>query len=143
MLKDLGKLGKLGSKAKVKDGYANNYLIPEGLALPASEKNFKQLEEIKRKKAKLIAKEKEKVLALKGRIEAVSLTVAVEVKEDDKLYGAVGAGQILKLLKAEDIELEKEQLALDTPLDKLGAFNLKIRLSAEVEALLRVWVVRK
>jgi len=143
LLKDLGKLGNQGEVKEVKDGYARNFLIPEGLALVASAANFKKLEEIKRTRNKLAEKTKEKFGQLKGEIDKISLTIAVEAKENEELYGAISEAQVLKLLKDEGMDLEKGKLVITEPIDKLGVFNLKVNLHPEVEATFRVWVVKK
>ena len=143
LFKDLGKLGNQGDVVEVKDGYARNYLIPKGFALSASETNFKKLEAVKKEKAKLVQREKAKFLKEKEEIEKISLTITVEAKEDEELYGSISEAQILKLLKAEGVELEKGKLALTEPINKLGVFNLKVNLDPEIEAALRVWVVKK
>lgn len=143
LLKDSRKLGKEGSVAEVKDGYARNYLLPRGLALSATDKNFKNLEEMKKKRVKTAEKEKDRFIVEKEKIEKLSLTVAVQAKENEELYGAVGEAKILDALEAEGITLAKERLALDAPIKKLGVYNIKVKLHSEIEANLRVWVVRK
>ena len=143
LLKDSGKLGKEGDTVQVKDGYARNYLIPCGLALEATDKSFKRLQEIKKARSKTVEKEKQKFLKIKESVGKISLTITVEAKEDEKLYGAIGEAQILKLLGAEGVELEKGKIDLSEPIDKLGVYNLKVELHPEVEASFRVWVVKK
>ncbi len=143
LLRDMGKLGKEGDVAQVKDGYARNYLIPEGIALAATDNNFKKIDSIKKERAKNVEKEKQKFFELKDKIEQSSLTITSEAKEDEQLYGSITQPQILKLLKAEGIEIEKENLTLEEPIDKLGVYNLEVSLHPEVKANLRVWVVKK
>lgn len=143
LLIDLPKLGKEGETTEVKDGYARNYLIPKGFALKATDQNFKRIKEIKKAKTKVVEKQKRESLELKKTIEKISLTVAVEAKDDEELYGAINQAQILKLLKDEGIDLDKEKLILEESIKKLGVYNLKIYLHPEVEASLRVWVVKK
>ena len=71
------------------------------------------------------------------------MTLTVEAKENEELYGTINEAQILKQLKAEGIDLEKGVLVLDEPITKLGVYNLPIHLYSEVEASLRVWVMKK
>ena len=143
LLKDSKKLGKEGDTVEVKDGYARNYLIPQRLAFVATRGSFKRLEEIKRVKAKIEEKKKQDFSKIKEEIEKISLTVTAEAKDDEELYGAINEAQILKLLQSEGIELEKNSLALDEPIKKLGVYNLKVNIYSGVEATLRVWVVKK
>ena len=143
LLADLGKLGKEGDIAKVKDGYGRNYLIPQGIALEATNSNFKKLDGIKKAKNKLVKKEKDKFLKIKDDIEKISLTITTEAKENEELYGSINEAQILKLLKAEGIDLDKNMLVFETPIDRLGVFTVKINLHQGVTAIFKVWVVKK
>ena len=143
LLKDSGKLGNEGDSVEVKEGYARNYLIPQGMALEASDKNFKRLQEIKKARVKTAQREKQNFFGLKEKIEKISLTISAEAKDDEELYGTIGEAQILKQLKAESIDLEKGKLILDEPIKKVGVFNLDVKLHPEVIASLRVWVVKK
>ena len=143
LVQDMKKLGSAGKTVEVKDGYARNYLIPQGIALPATGDNFKKLEEIKRKEAKCAEEKKKTFLVLKEKIEEISLTVTSEVKEDEEIYGTIGEQQIIKALKEEGIELEKGSVLIDEPIKKLGAYNIKVKIHPEVEANFRLWVVKK
>lgn len=143
LLKDSKKLGKEGDTVEVKDGYARNFLIPQGLALIVTEGNFKRLEEMKSVKAKAEEKKKESFLKLKEEIEKISLTITAETKGEEELYGAINETQILKLLRSEGVELSKDALVMEEPINKLGVYNLKINVYHGVEATLRVWVVKK
>ncbi len=143
LLKDSNKLGKEGDTVEVKDGYAYNYLIPQGLALVVTKGSFKRLEEIKRVKTKVEERKKKDFSKIKEKIEKISLTVTAEAKDDEELYGTINEAQILKLLQPEGIELEKDSLVLDEPIKKLGVYNLKVNVYSGVEATLRVWVVKK
>ncbi|NQT28136.1 MAG: 50S ribosomal protein L9 [Candidatus Omnitrophica bacterium] len=143
LLKDSNKLGKEGDTVEVRDGYARNYLIPQGLAFIATAGSFKRIEEIKKVKAKLEERKKKDFSKIKEEIEKISLTVTAEAKDDEELYGAINEAQILKLLQSEGIELEKNSLVLDEPINKLGVYNLKVNVYSGVEATLRVWVVKK
>jgi len=145
LLKNLGRFGNEGEVAEVKDGYARNHLIPKGLALLATDQNFKKLQEIKRTKIKLVEKEKQDFLKLKEKVDKISLTIAVEAKEDETLYGAIGEAQILKFLKSEseEVDIDKGKIELEEPIKKLGAYNIKVNLCPDVEAVFRVWIVKK
>lgn len=143
VLKSVGKLKTVGNVVDVKDGYARNFLIPKGFALQATKDNFSKLEEIKKKEEKAIAKAKEVYVAMKEKIEGISLTITSEVKEDDEIYGSINEVNIIKQLKEEGIDLEKESLQLQEPIKKIGVYNIKVNLHPEVDANLRVWIVKK
>ena len=136
-------MGKEGDVVEVKDGYARNCLIPQRLALVVTEGSSKRLEEIKRVRAKIEDKKKQDFSKIKEKIEKVSLTVSVEAKDNEELYGTINQAQILKLLQSEGINLEKDSLVLDEPINKLGVYNLKVNVYSGLEATLRVWVVKK
>lgn len=143
LLKDSKKLGKEGDTVEVKDGYARNFLIPQGLALIVTEGSFKRLEEMKNVKAKAEKKKKKGFSKLKEEIEKISLTITAETKGEEELYGTINETQILKLLQSEGVELSKDALVMEEPINKLGVYNLKINVYHGVEATLRVWVVKK
>ena len=143
LLKNIEKLGKEGEVVEVKDGYARNYLLPQGFALKAEEKYIKRWREIKKIREKIREKKEEAALSLKERIEKLSLTIACEVKKDDEIYGSVGVAQILSALKEEGVELPKNNIELDEPIRKLGIYTVKVKLSPQQEAFLKLWVVKK
>src|SRR2546428_8256681 len=89
---DVQHLGKAGAVVKVKDGYARNYLLPQGLAYPATEANKKKITFEAERIAKQRAAEKAAAEGDAGQIAAVQLTFPVKVGEEDKLYGSVTAG---------------------------------------------------
>jgi large subunit ribosomal protein L9 len=143
LIKDLGKLGKEGEAVEVKDGYARNYLIPQGMALQAIDKNFKKFQEVKSAKAKLREREKEKSLTLKTQLEKISLTIPAEAKDNEEIYGSINELQIVKLLKQEGVDIEKDKIIIESPIKKLGVYNIKINISSEICAVVRVWIVKK
>lgn len=143
VIKSFSKFKNIGEVVEVKDGYARNFLIPEGFALRANKDNFAKLESIKRKEEKLAEKRKERFGEVKEKIEGISITIPSEVKEDEEIYGSISEAQILKLLSAEGVELEGATLKIEEPIKKIGVYNIKVDLHPEVEANLRVWVVKK
>jgi len=143
ILKELKKLGKAYDVVEVKDGYGRNYLIPSGFALLATDANFKKLETLKQREQKHFLKQKDEALQLKSKLEGLSPTILAQVKEEEEIFGSVGQQEILKALKAENIELAKKTIILDEPIKKLGVYTVKVHLFADVDADLKVWVVKK
>jgi hypothetical protein len=90
LVRDVEKLGKADTVVKVKDGFARNFLIPNGLAIPLTPGNLKKLEEEKQRKAQQLDKIKQESSSLKARLEALSLTLPVLTQEGDRLYGSIG-----------------------------------------------------
>lgn len=143
LVKDVKGLGEAGKEVLVKDGYGRNYLIPQGLALPVNKESLKKFEEIKKKNLKSEHKEKVFSLKLKEQIEKLDLTIKVEVKKDEEIYGSIGEAQILKALEDEDIILEKNSIVLTESFKKLGVYTVNINLPAAVVAALKFWIVKK
>src|SRR2546427_3421106 len=107
---DVQHLGKAGAVVKVKDGYARNYLLPQGLASPATEANKKKITYEAERIAKQRAAEKAAAEGDAGQIAAVQLTFPVKVGEEDKLYGSVTAGGIPRQLEERGIHVGERQV---------------------------------
>ncbi len=134
-------LGKQGEVVEVKPGYAYNYLLPQGLATFATEHHKRMVE---KHRARLEAIERGKVAKLKSFAEQLakqSVTIEANATEEGHLYGSVGAPEISAALKKNEVSIAPEQIKLEGPLKELGLYTVKIRISAEVEGELKVWVV--
>jgi large subunit ribosomal protein L9 len=143
LLKDIEKLGSLGDEVEVKDGYARNYLIPRKAVMASTKGALRVLEQKMREKERREKQIKEECEQLTEKIQAVSCTIAMEVGEDDKLFGAVTSEMIVESLSSESIEIDKKKIILEEPLKVLGVYNVEIRLHPEVKTQVRVWVVKK
>lgn len=144
LLKNIGKWGKEWDTVDVKDGYACNYLIPQGIAIKMEKGNIKRIEELKRQRIKEIEGKMKNLQALKDHLGKISLTITTQVKNEEEIYGSITETQILKLLKDEEkIELEKGKIELSEPIKKVGVYNLKVHLNPDIEASLRLWIVKK
>jgi len=140
---DINKLGRAGEAVKVSDGYARNYLLPKGMAEKASKENLARIEaELKRRKV-AEAKEKEDCEAVAAKLAEVSVTIARKAGEDDKLFGSVTNIDIAKALEKESIVVDRRKIHVDPPIKELGVFTVDLALHPEVNASLRVWVVRE
>jgi len=143
LTKDVEKIGRSGSLLKVKDGFARNFLLPRGLAVEATPGNLKRLEQDKQKTSLSIEKEKGSAEDLKSRLENFSLTISALVKEDESLYGSITEADISSALKDEGIEIDKGCVILENPLKALGIYEIPLKLHPQVDAKLKVWVVKK
>ncbi|MCM8778799.1 MAG: 50S ribosomal protein L9 [Candidatus Omnitrophica bacterium] len=141
--KDLDNLGKFGEIVTVKDGYARNYLIPKGFALEATEKNLRIIEQEKKEIIRQKEREKKEALALADKIKNSSCTLAVEVGENEKMFGVVTNQDIAKAYEEMGIKLDKRMIELKEPLKELGIFYVPIRLHPEVSVEAKVWIVKK
>jgi len=139
---DIKSLGKAGDVVKVKEGYARNFLLPQGKAVQADPKNLKELEHYKRSAAARQAKLKKTAEDLAAKIAGLSLTIKREVGEADRLFGSVTNKDIADALRQENVLIDKRQIQLESSLKALGVFEVPVRLHAEVTANLKVWVVK-
>jgi len=140
---DVPGIGKIGDVKQVKDGFARNFLLPQNLAVIATDHALKQMElEQKKRKARL-AQERKKAEELAQKLNGFSLTITVEVNEEEKLYGSLTAQDIQKFLVGEGIDVEKKCIVLEAPLKALGIYDIDVRLHPEVTSKIKVWVVKK
>ncbi len=142
LLRDMENLGKVGDIVKVKDGYARNYLIPSGIALPATKSNVRrvqnELQSLKKKAERQLQKFKE----MAEKLNATRITIEHEAGEEGKLFGSVTTSQIEKALhKAGFEDIEKKQIILEKPIRETGTYEVKIHLFKDVEATITVDVV--
>ena len=140
---DYDPLGKIGEIVNVKAGYARNFLIPQQIAVLANQRNMKILEEESKMNARRQNKEKRKAEALANEINKISLTATVSVGEEDRVFGSVTAQTISDLLKEKGHEIDKRKIQLDEPIKALGIYNVSIKLHTDVEAKIRIWVVKE
>ena len=134
-------LGKQGEVVEVRPGFAYNYLIPHGLATVATDHHKRMVEKHKVKLQQLELAKQAELRKLAVEIGKQSITIEANATEDGHLYGSVGAAEIAAALKNNEISLSADQIKLEGPLKELGLYTVKIRLSAEVEGELKVWVV--
>lgn len=140
---DFEKLGKAGETIRVADGYARNYLIPRGVALEATKPNWSVYQEQKKQKVMQENRLKRTAQNLARELGKISLTAAVSVGEEDRVFGAVTAQTITELLKAKDYDIDRRKIILDEPIKALGVYSIKIRLHPEVETKVKLWVVKE
>lgn len=140
---DVEKIGRSGDIVQVKDGYARNFLIPKGLATRATPSNLNKLTEEKKQRTQQLEKEKNEALQSASRLKGLSVNVAVETYEEDKLYGSVTAQDIARALKEEGFVIDKKCITLKEPIKTLGIFDCTIKLHPEVDTEIKIWVVKK
>lgn len=140
---DVDRIGKAGSVVKVKDGFARNFLLPNGLAVPLNAANLKNIEADKQRKLEAAQKNQESANKLKEKLDNLSLTIAVLTQGENKLYGSIGINEIVHALKDEGFEIEKSMILLKDPIKTLGIFEVNVRLHPEVLAKIKIWIVKK
>jgi large subunit ribosomal protein L9 len=141
LTQDVPKLGESGTIQEVKDGYARNYLIPQGLASMATRGVVKQVEERQQAENRRIEKLEEEMRDLAGRIQATSLEIEARVGEQGRLFGSITTADIAERLSAavgEDIDRRKIDLA--EPIRTIGEYDLAVRLVGKLAPTVKVRV---
>ncbi len=141
--KDHEKLGKVGAVVDVKDGFARNFLIPNGIAYAASDGNMRALTEEKRQAERRAHKEEQTATRTAAELEKISLTLKMKVGEDEKLFGAVTGQMIAEELAAKGFTFDKRSIVLEEPIKALGIYTVDVRLHHNVTGKVKVWVVRE
>ncbi len=141
--KDQDKLGQVGAVVDVKDGYARNFLIPKGIAYPASEGNMRALTEEKKQAERRSTKELKGSEKLAAELEKLSVTIKMKVGEDEKLFGSVTSQMIADAVKEKGFEIDKRIIELPEPIKALGIYNVDVKLHQTVTGKVKVWVVRE
>ena len=143
LIQDMAKLGERGKVLEVKDGFARNFLLPQGKALEATDDNIRLLQIRQDKDKKIRAKEDQAAQDLADKLSKLSLTLPCEAKANEELFGSVTASMIAAGLTDEGYEIDKEKIVLEEPIKRLGIYNVKIHLSSSVDAEVKIWVVKK
>jgi large subunit ribosomal protein L9 len=143
LLEDITGLGKRGAAIKVADGYARNFLLPRKKAIAAVGNSQAVFHDRERARVSREQKQRQAAEALKGRLAQVSLQFSVQVGEEDQLYGSVSAADIHQGLEAQGFVIERRNIRLAEPLKALGMFEVPVHLFQDVEAPVKVWVVRQ
>ncbi len=141
LLKPVDGLGAEGDQVRVRAGYARNFLLPQGIAVPLTVSNRKQVESLKKARALREAKELDGAQALAKQIEKATIAIAVKTGEGGKLFGAVTGNDIHEKLAAAGITVEKRRIHLGQPVKTLGKHAVNIRLHPEVTVELNFDVV--
>jgi len=143
LTQDVDQVGTAGQVLDVADGFGRNYLVPRGLALPATSGSIAQVEHRKRIVADRIARELKTAEALKAKLESVSCKIAREAGEGDRLFGSVTNRDVADALAEEGVQIDHRTIQLEMPIKDLGAFEVPVKLAPKVVAMVKVWVVAK
>jgi large subunit ribosomal protein L9 len=136
-------LGSIGDVVKVTDGYARNFLLPQGLVVAAEENNVAIIEHHKKALEKKRLAQSALSNELAKKLGDYSVNIARKVGEADKLFGSVTSADIADALKAGGFSIDKRDIALDGGLKTLGVHPVTINLPQGVEATVKVWVVKE
>jgi len=140
---DYDPLGHIGEVVTVKDGYARNFLIPRKIAVLATPKNMKIFDEEQKLVEQRQNKDRRVAEVVAEELGKTSLTATVSVGEEDRVFGSVTAQTITDLLKEKGYEIDKRKVQLEEPIKALGIYTITIKLHTDVEAKVRLWVVKE
>lgn len=143
LAESMHKLGDEGDVVKVKPGYARNYLIPQGLAFPVKTTNANEVAH----KRKLVLDQQRKRMKtqqdMARHLSKAEISVAVKVGEEDKLFGSVTSQHIQEGLKQKGFDVDRRKVILDEPIKALGVYTVPVRFTADIQADVKVWVVKE
>ncbi len=141
LIQSVESLGEQGEVVEVKNGFAFNYLLPQGLATLASDHHRRMVE---KHRAVLEARHLERMATfreLAKAIEKQSITLEANANDEGHLYGSVGAPEISAALKQLEFAITPEQVRLEGPLKELGLYTVKVHVAHAIDTELKVWVV--
>ncbi|WP_454193252.1 50S ribosomal protein L9 [Paenibacillus sp. Marseille-Q7038] len=142
-IKDVKGQGKKGQVKEVSEGYASNFLLPRGLARPATEGNVKVLENQNAAEEKRKQQEKEEAVALGKKLESLTVELKAKAGEGGKLFGAITSKQIAEALGKQGHKIDKRKIELDEPIRSLGVTKMSVKLHPDVKATLKVQVTEE
>jgi len=143
LLQDVENLGKKYDVKEVKNGYARNFLIPKGLAKPATKKVLEWLAAQKEIEAKKAEEELKRVQAATSAIDGQEIVIPVKIGEKEQLFESITAQKIVEGLKKAGFDIKKSQIDLAEPIQEIGEFPVKIKFDHNLEAEIRITVVEE
>ena len=142
LLNDVENLGLAGDILVVKPGYARNKLIPQGLAVRASNKNIAVASE--RKKVANVKLERENIALQKlaKKLSNVEITIEVNVGEEEKMFGSITNLDVHKELTSKGYDLNKNQIIIDEPIKALGIYHAKVKIAKDITSDVKLYVIK-
>ena len=142
-IKDMKGQGKKGQVKEVSEGYAQNFLLPRGIARPATDGNMKTLDNQKAAEDRRKQEEKAEAEALAKKLEAEVTELKAKSGEGGRLFGALTSKQIAEALAAKGLKVDKRKIELDEPIRTLGVTQVTVKVHPEVKATLKVQVTEE
>ncbi len=142
LLERVAKLGQMGEVVSVKDGYARNYLLPQGKALWASEANVAKFETRRPSSRRATSKARRRPRSLPGRLEGEQFIIIRQASDGGALYGSVSTRDAADAATEAGVSLDRRQVSLDRPIKELGLHPVTVTLHPEVEVTINLNVAR-
>jgi len=144
LIEDVQGTGKKGDTVTVKDGYGRNFLVPRGLAVPATEGNVTRFENIVRSVSNKKARDLETASELKARLEETALTIKKKAGDDGRLFGSVTHKDVVEAVKAfSGVEVDRKQIRLEEAIKTTGSHTVVIHLQPDVNAEVKIEVEKE
>jgi large subunit ribosomal protein L9 len=140
---DVPTLGTGGEVVRVRPGFARNFLLPRGLAVPATAGNLARVEDLKRQVASQAKQELEQANAAAAQIAGASVTITRAVGDEGKMYGSVTTKDIEDAFATAGVKIDRKKIVLTDPIKSIGSFEVPIKLHSSVTATLKVTVAKK
>jgi len=140
---DVPSLGQGGEVVRVRPGFARNFLLPRGLAVPATAGNLARVEDLKRHVASQAKQELEQANAAAAQIANASVSITRAVGDEGKMYGSVTAKDIEDAFAAAGVKIDRKKIVLADAIKALGSYEVPIKLHASVNGTLKVNVTKK
>lgn len=139
LLENVRNLGSLGDKVNIKPGYGRNYLIPQKKAVFATDENLAAFEKQRKALEKKAQEQLTKAQQRAAKLNDVTVVIDVMASEEGKLYGSVGANEIVDALKARDLDVSKREIVMpEGTIHSLGDYVVQVHVHSEVVANLQV-----
>jgi large subunit ribosomal protein L9 len=143
LTENLENVGQQGEIVTVARGFAQNYLIPRGMAIMADERNKHKLEHHKKMIDDKRKREMKEADAVVDRLEEISCEIPVQVGEEEKIFGTVTTSDIAEKLQEKGIEVDRRKIHLEEPIKALGVYTAEVKVAPDKVAHVKVWVVKK
>jgi len=141
LLDDVPKLGNTGDLVKVKPGFARNYLIPKHKAVLASEHNKKELEHRQREANKKREKMKSGAVELAQKMNQLIISITKKAGDGEKIFGSVTTQDIERQLATFGFAIDRRKILLEQPIKTLGIYDVGVKLHADVQTAIQLWVI--
>ena len=142
LLSDVENLGESGDVIAVNPGYARNKLIPQGLALRASNRNIAVANENKKVATAKLERENQALNVLAKKLSKVEITIEVKVGDEEKMFGSITNKDIHKELIDKGFELEKNQISIEEPIKALGIYHINVKISKDITSDVKLYVIK-
>lgn len=140
LLKNVDKLGEEGAVVNVKDGYGQNFLIPNGAARLATKNAIKAQLEDRRQASRKLNKKKEDAMAMAKQMSSLEIVIRAKVGEENRIFGSVTAQHVADALAAQGFSVDRRKVELEEDIRMLGVYTAKVKIHTEVTADVKVRV---